>query len=67
MNDFLSQLLGMLRLTDNGGGPGIRMTCSRCGGVRLHHVWLAPVDDHTVALKGFCPHCTGRVEARLKV
>ena len=67
MKDFLSQLLAMLRLSDNGAGPGICMPCDNCGSVRLRQVWLAPVGNDTVAVKGFCPRCGGRVEARLEV
>lgn len=65
--DFLNRLLGMLRLGDNGAGPGICMSCDNCGNVRLRSVWLAPVGDSTVALRGFCPRCGTRVEARLEV
>jgi len=67
LNDFLSQLLPMLRVDDNGSGPGVCMRCDNCGRVRLRWVWLALVDDNTVALKGFCPRCRGRLEARLEV
>lgn len=67
LEGFLSQLLGMLRLDQNGTGPGICMPCEKCGSVRLRQVWLVPVDNDTVALRGFCPRCGRRVEARLEV
>jgi hypothetical protein len=67
LNGFLSQLLAMLRQGDNGGGPGLSMPCGNCGTVRLRSVWLAPVDDATLAVKGFCPRCGTRVEARLEI
>jgi hypothetical protein len=67
LTDFLAQLLAMLRVDDNGGGPGICMPCNKCGKVRLQRVWLDVVGDDTVALKGFCTRCGRRVEARLEV
>ncbi len=67
LETFLNRLLGMLRLDQNGTGPGICMPCDKCGSVRVRSVWLASVGNDTVAVKGFCPRCGGEVEVRLEV
>jgi hypothetical protein len=67
LEGFLNRLLGMLRLDQNGSGPGICMLCESCGNVRLRRVWLAPVSGETVALRGFCPRCGRQVEAKFEL
>ena len=67
LNSLLSQLLAMLKLDDNGTGPGICLPCDKCGTVRVRWVWLAQAGSDALAVKGFCPRCRGRVEARLEL
>ena len=58
---FLESLLELLRQDGDGRGPGARVTCKRCGTVRVIQFSASLINDDHIALNAVCPHCGSKV------